>query len=111
MPEMKSVEYLRNIETMILANRQFMGFVIVRTDVIFENIDKLYANLPTDVLEIRKTDKSFEINPKTYDDIKLLEMHFYNGFLIFGVGTIVKLSEVSLLIRKIYEDLGVINLH
>lgn len=109
MPEIKSVEYLRNIEKTILTSRQFMGFVIVRADVIFDNIDKLYANLPTDILEIRKTDKSFEINPKTYDDIKLLELCFYNGFVIFGIGTIVKLSEVSLLIQNIYEDLGVIN--
>lgn len=109
MVELKSLEYLRNIEATIMTSRRFGGFAIVRVNKVFDDIDRMYANLPVDVLEARKTDKSFEINPNTYDDLKKLEMCLYDGFPLLGIGTIVKLSEVGSLIHNIYDDLGAID--
>lgn len=111
MPEMKSVEYLRNIETTILASRQFCGLVILKVNKIIENIDRIYAALPTDTLEARKTNQSFDINPNTYNDLKRLEILLDNSMYLFGFYRIIKISEISSIIRSLYEDLGVISLY
>lgn len=109
MSELKSLEYLRNIERKIVTSLQFKGIVLVNIKEIVANIDRMYATLPVDVQEIRISNKSFELNPNTYNDLEKLELLLENSIYIFGFYRIIKISELSLIIRNIYEDLGAIN--
>ena len=109
MIELKSLEYLRNIDKKLVTSPQFMGFVFVDIKEIETNIDRIYANLPVDVLEARKINKSFEINPNTYNDLKNLEICLENTMYVFGFYRILKINEISLLIRNLYNDIGTAN--
>lgn len=106
----KCIDTLQKINTHIMESPKLFGnYAIVKMGFIMECVDSIYSNVVEEIAEANSKNCDLS-NCHIFDNIKALEMYLdKSSFCFLGIINIISIREVAVYIKRISDDLNLIN--
>lgn len=105
MSELKTIDYINQINNIIHSNKRLACYVFVKKYDIEELIDKIYSSVPVEIMEAKALGSKTGFGEYLYNELKNFEVYLDNSLKVFNF-CILNINKTEQLLRKIAENIS-----
>ena len=105
MSELKSIDYINQINNIIHSNKRLACYVFVKKYEIEERIDKIYSSVPVEIMEAKALGNKPGFGEGLYNELKNFEIYLDDSLKIFNF-CILNINKTEQLLKKIAGNIS-----